>query len=495
MSIERCFVSRAFTSLISGLFLAAFAFGQDYNYNNTYNPNQPAVNPGSISPGSMMQPLRTQPSQTPPKAVLHNGVPVYGTDGQAVNPQPNRTAPPAGYGSPFPTGLPANPAPAAQPQPQPMNRSDYPVRIASTQTDPQRGSIYGLGLPPAPQIAETHPVIGQEYRQPVNPAVQPVQPQPAERQPVHAGRAAPEARVIPFFLTPEEQIELNNFLVRWEKYSEGIRRYDVEFNMFRYDATIPGEDLTKAHKTTFGFFKYIAKPTRFVYCVEGEWVGKEQVKRDDNPKTANIFAEKIIIDEKSVFSFDYNAKKVLQINVPPEMIGRGIADSPLPLIFGAKAADMKRRFSMKIKNVNSGEGKEQLIVLQAKPLLAEDQQEFALIELLLDKNTFRAKGLKRCDIGDKAFTVYELQSPVINNNLSTVLSDIKTYFTPSVPRGWKREVNDWVLDVQMAKREQPNTIPAGIAPPIGSPQPTNLLPVNPSYPRSEIPLYTPNTPR
>lgn len=422
--------------------------------------------------GITASPILQRPIQTPPKRVYQSGALAAPS---VQNPAPvtdGRTLPP-GYGAPFPTGLPIRPANGnnAAAAPSEPNRQNVQLYTGTS----------GTSVPQA-QPASAQPLVGQQYASP--PSSQPApqytqQPLPANnvrqtppipanpanppinRQPVHVGRAAPENRVIPFFLTPEEGKELDEFLTRWEKYSEEIKRYDVDFNMFIYDATIPGNDLNKPYKTAFGFFKY-SKPMRFVYSVEGEWVGNEKVKRSDDPKTANIFAEKIIIDAKSVFRFDYNAKNVLQINVPAEIIGRGIADSPLPLIFGAKAADMKRRFSMKMRTAE--QNGTPLISLQAKPLLLEDQQEFTLIELLIEKNTFRAIGLKRYDINGKAFTVYQLQSPVINGNLGTILADLKTYFTPSIPRGWKHEVNDWAMDVSLEKQEQPVGLPAGSAP-------------------------------
>ncbi|MDR0870950.1 MAG: hypothetical protein LBN39_09175 [Planctomycetaceae bacterium] len=428
MNVLRCSV--IFTA---ALLFTVLSYAQEPQpYYTQQLPPAVAENPT----GTLVQPIQQRPIQTPPKRLYQNGI--ADTAGSSQPGSVNERTLPPGYGAPFPTGLPMPP------------NNGYKVAQVPNNT----GLPNNAGQVPA---ANNPPANAGKF----------------------VGRAAPANRVVPFFLAPEEQIQLDEFLTRWEKYSEQIKRYDVDFNVFIYDATIPGQDLTKPHKTAFGYFKYIAKPMRFVYSVEGEWVGKEQVKRNDDPKTAGIFAEKIIIDEKSVFKFDYNAKNVLQINVPSEIIGRGIADSPLPLIFGAKTDDMKRRFSMRIKTVEQDGS--MMVHLQAKPLLPEDQQEFALVELLLDKNTFRAKGLKRYDINGKAFTVYDLHSPVINGNLSTVLSDIKTYFTPSVPRGWKHEVNDWALEVQMAKREQPGTVPAGIAPPN---QPA-------AEQRNEIQLYSP----
>jgi TIGR03009 family protein len=433
---------------------ATGVFGQAY-------PSQPQPNPTPqplTTSLPIQQPIRQMPLQTPPKTVIHNGVPVYQPN-PAIPNQPamaNRTMP-TGYGSPYPTG-------------QLLPNNNNPVKVATTQT---AGSVYGL--PPQNQPPTNPPTLNQPN--PNQPATT------TEHQRQFVGHAEPPNRIVPFFLAPQEQQELDEFLIRWEKYSLGIKRYDVDFTMFLYDETMMGSIPGKPYKTTFGYFKYIAKPLRFVYHVEGEWVGDKKVERDEK-KNPNIFAEKIIIDEKSVFKYEFNAKKVLQVNVPPELVGKGIADSPLPLIFGAKADEMKKRFSMKI--VTSEQYKSSQIWLQAKPLQIEDQQEFSQIEIRLDKESLRAIALKKEDINGKAFTVYTLLTPIINGRLTSFLEDIRKWFTPAVPDGWTHEVNDWVLEIQMAQQPTttalPGTIPATTQPPFAN---------QPQQPRNEIPLYQP----
>ncbi|MDR3182200.1 MAG: hypothetical protein LBT89_04630 [Planctomycetaceae bacterium] len=307
---------------------------------------------------------------------------------------------------------------------------------------------------------------------PVQPQLQPqkvalVQPVPVQPQPQLKGHSEPAQKIVPFFLNPQEQKELEEFLVRWEKYSRDVKRYDVDFFMSLYNPAIPGSDPNKPHKITFGYFKYIANPLRFVYHVEGEWKNGTKEKRDGE-KNPQIFAEKIMIDEKTVFKYDYNAKSVMQVNVPPEMIGKGIADSPLPLIFGAKADDLKRRFSMKILPTANAER----ILLQARPLLLEDQQEFSLIEIIVDKKTLQALGLRKHDINGEDYTVYELRAPKVNDRLSSVLDDLKTWFSPTIEKGWKHEVNDWVIASPQPQQGTP------------SPQPQQT-----QSQRNEIPLY------
>jgi hypothetical protein len=398
-------------------------------------------------PGAVQQPIRQKPQQTPPKTVIQNGVTVYQQGTNQSNQFPDMTdrTTPLGFGSPYPTGLPL---------------PHGPVKVAAAPS----GSIYGLppqGQPATPQYTNAQP-----------PAIQPNPSIPVNEigNRVHVGHAEPAGRVIPFFLTPKEQQELDEFLARWENYSLGIKRYDVDFNMFLYVGSNPHAVPNTPLKTTFGYFKYIAKPLRFAYHIEGEWLGNKKVEWSE--KSPDIFAEQIIIDEKSVHKYDFNAKKVFRINVPTELIGKGIADSPLPLIFGAKAVDLKKRFSMKL--VTTEQAKEAQIWFQARPLLLEDQQEFSQIEIRLDKATLRAIALKKEDINGKDFTVYVLHTTRTNDRLHTVIEDVKQFFTPATPKGWQLEVNDWAAEAQTAQ-----------------PQPAVA---NQPQPLTEIPLYQPKIP-
>jgi TIGR03009 family protein len=299
---------------------------------------------------------------------------------------------------------------------------------------------------------------------------------PAGQQPppgmTHMGRAEPASRIIPFFLNPEEQQELDEFLARWERYSTSIKRYDVNFTVHEYDMTIPGAETNKPTRICYGYFKYIANPTRFVYVIEGEERDGKRIKRDD--KNPHIYAEKTIIEEKRVFKFDYNSKTVYQINVPPELIGKGIADSPLPLIFGARADDLKRRFSMKVVNRPDG-----MIVLYARPLLPEDQQEFKELQILLEKD-LRAKALMQYDINDKSRKAFELKEPKIDDRLGYIIEDMAKFFKPDKPIGWKLEVSDWTIES-----------PAQPVPTMGVPRPQMGNPM-PSYPNpnpNDMQLY------
>lgn len=248
-----------------------------------------------------------------------------------------------------------------------------------------------------------------------------------------------DTRLPPFILQPQEQRELDAFLARWERISDSIKQYHADFDMWKYDATVPGIAPNTPYQRPFGSFRFIS-PDKFVYYIEGERINGNKVKRDDKANV-NVLEEKIIIDNQAVYYYDYNAKKVRKSSIPPEMIRKGFADSPLPLIFGAKAADLKKRFSMKLTTRPDLVGKE--IWLEAIPLNPEDQQEFRKLEIHLDNDTLRAKALKKEDINGKAYDAYVFNDVKIYSNFVTALSPaIIELFTPNVPRGWQVEVTE-----------------------------------------------------
>ena len=381
---------------------------------------------GQYSPLPVGQPILQQPLQTPPKSMTLNGVPVQ------PNAQPdNRTLPP-GYGSPYPTGQPG------------------------AVTTPQPGGVYGIPPQPGPPIR-----VAQ-----ANPAVASTAPGvvvgPDGRQYLHVGRAEPEFQVVPFVLTPVEQQELDEFLDRWEQFSSTIKTFEVGFTCYEYEPAVKEDG--PLH-TTYGYFKYTS-PRRFVFHVEGQWVNGKQVKNGSKE-------EKTIIDGNTVYEYDFKEKAVNQHNIDPELMARGFADSPLPLIFGARADEMKRRFSMKI--VTANDYKDSQVWLAVKPLLIADQTEFRALEIRIDKKTLRATALKKEEVLNGTHKVYVLSDHKINTPFASIIQ----FFKPDVPPGMTLVVVDTPLP-------QPDSGQPKNANPFPNVMPTNPAPPNPG---NEIKLY------
>ena len=367
------------------------------------------------------QPIQQQPLQAPPKWITIDGVPV-----QSHGPQPGQTPMP-GYGSPYPTGQ----------------------QVASPS-----GSVYGLPPQREPQ-AGPPPIYVAQANAPTG---------PDGRQ--HMGRAEPDSRIVPFVLTPAEQKELDDFLDRWEQFSAGIKSFEVDFTAWE---NIPFLNPNGPAFSTFGYFKYTA-PNRFVFHVEGQWIDGKAVKGGSR-------VDKKIIDGNSIYDYDFKAKEVKQYKIAQELLARGFADSPLPIIFGAKADEMKKRFSMRI--VTPDAHKDSQVWLQVKPLLLVDQQDFLGLEIRIDKKTLRAFALKKEDINDKAWTSYALS----NHRINSPFEAIRVFFKPDIPVDMKLVVVEDLPLPQPAGPRSDNGLPrtANPYPPTQLPQPPN--------PGNEIRLY------
>ncbi|MDR1485047.1 MAG: hypothetical protein LBT09_09510 [Planctomycetaceae bacterium] len=482
---------------ITLLFVTINFAQQPTTYPYTY---QPTTDP-PLQPRKPTQPntpinngtLQMQPMQIPPKNITNNGVVTY--QNQPTTP----TQPTAGFNSPFPTNLAQPNQPERPTQP---NHGSYPPNINPPNSNPNPSYNPNPSNPRQPYNPSASggrfPQVGVGGGNGNNVTINGagngvVRVADAGR---HVGHSAPIVRVHPFILKPEEQRELDEFLLRWERYSETVNNYEVDFNAFYYDPTNPlsppvtqNEPQLKPLKIMFGYFKFTT-PKKFVYHVEGEWQKKERIKYIDPEITPNVTAEKTIIDGQSLFFYDFPAKKVIQYRMPPEVLNRTIANGPFPLIFGAKAVDMKKRFSMKI--VTNPDYRDKEIWLWAVPLLADDQQEFVKIEIRLDKRTLNAMALKRIDQNEKSYTTYTLQNPRVNR--LTGFTGLSNIFYPDVPRGWKHEIRE-----QLQANANPHSNPTSttnITP--NRPQPPNTVPLpnqitkpHTTQPRTEVPLYNP----
>ena len=237
----------------------------------------------------------------------------------------------------------------------------------------------------------------------------------------------------PFALNPDEQKELDEFLVRWENFNATIKRFDVGFYLLEYDPAIPGVAPNTPYRICFGFFVYAADPKRLRFDIEGEWRDGKRMTRRENP---HIHAGTMIIRERSIFKYNHNFQMVLQINASPEMIETKIANCPLVLTFGGKADDLKQRFSMKIERRPEGN-----IVLHARPLLVENHREFRELVMLLDGETLYPRGLKLYDRGT-GYKVFQLNNVRIRS-MAAGNPEAILIFTPVIPQDWRRETFDW----------------------------------------------------
>lgn len=441
-------------------FLCLFVVALYVGHGSVWGQNIPATAPRPLSVGlAQMPPNHAQPLYTAPNQVLPNQTPPkrMTVNGEQVDPQQYARQQ---QFSPQPSYQATSPQPG---MPQ--------LAVNTTQ------ATYGTAAPnPAYGNAHIASPQAQPSLVPENPA-SPLssisRPQVSAPQvPIQQQLPTPPA---PFQLTSEQLKELDAFLLRWEEQSSKIKRFELGFILCYFAGGVdPNSDPTKETFRAYGLFNYVA-PDKILYNVLGEIKDGKLVKESR--------AEKKLYDGKSFYEYDFNAKKVVEYPLTPEMRSKGVADGPLPLIFGAKADDMKRRYWMRIVTEPSYREKE--VWLEIWPRWREDAVEFNRIELRLDAVKLEPIAMRKHEINGLSKTDYIFRDVKINNSLDKMLEIVKSLFTPDVPFGWTREVRDFTAQMQPQQVAGQNLMPNSAS----LPQPAQETPA--AEPPKTLELYTP----
>ncbi len=209
---------------------------------------------------------------------------------------------------------------------------------------------------------------GQQRQVPIVPAQQAIQQGFA--------RAAQQ----PFApLSTEEQAWVDQVLSTWEQHSANIKRYSCDLYRWQFDPTRYDVHHTEAEGTL-----------RFEGPGKGELrlaevrtlaeLGPPAVYRV-NPREPH--GEHWICDGDWVHILDHNQKKANRIQLPPEMRGKLVYRSPLPFVFGVKAAELKQRYW--IRPLNRPERPKELW-LEVFPKHASDAGNYSRLQVGLDRS-------------------------------------------------------------------------------------------------------------
>ncbi len=107
------------------------------------------------------------------------------------------------------------------------------------------------------------------------------------------------------------------------------------------------------------------------------YVSDSVVSDDELELTAILIHEKVHVYER-------NDKVVNRYDLPPEMQGVGIFQSPLPFLFGVKGKDVKERYW--IRPIPPENGSQTEVWLEAYPKTAADAANYQKVLVVLDVN-------------------------------------------------------------------------------------------------------------
>ena len=241
-------------------------------------------------------------------------------------------------------------------------------------------------------------------------------------------------------LTLQEAADLDRFLDHWEKRSSQIQYYETEFQCWEKGKIL--EDLNQ-ERSTYGTIRYVA-PNKGSFEVLGLVVDKKRQPAPPENQT------KFLSTGDQIYSYDFAEKHVTIYTVPVDQ-REGIAGGgPIPFVFGAKAADLKKRYYLRMRTspqlAERGE-----ICLEAFPRTAEDAAEFKSVRLFFDARKLIPKAFVKVDVNEKGRETYQfLGDPKINPvNMARILPP------PDIPKGWTKEEID--LQQELPQTTPPNT--------------------------------------
>lgn len=243
--------------------------------------------------------------------------------------------------------------------------------------------------------------------------------------------------------------ELERLLTDWAASSENIKRLEGDHLRRVYDLVYEVEKLSQ------GRFYYETPDKGRINITPVEITKKMLEQRESGEVPTKKRKDGTPFELKSdqeecwscdglrVYELDIQQKQARVAQLPAEMQGKNIMNSPLPFLFGLPPEDAKRRFEMSlIRPIDPKAGKASLHIL---PRLPQDAASWASADVILDLKTFLPIAVQLVDPAGTKITVYSFSNLKVNENkfFDSLFDkqDPKTRFTPDL-RGFNVNVSD-----------------------------------------------------
>lgn len=194
-------------------------------------------------------------------------------------------------------------------------------------------------------------------------------------------------------LTPSHVQYLDQLLNYWETNSDKIKRYQCQFTNWTYNSMqVPIRDPQSNHvyaqTISTGTVKFAA-PDKGLFDTSKVWAfdRKRYAEKKDPFREAPELRQKWHCDGKAIYEFLYTRKELVETPIPPSMQGERIVDGPLPFLFGAKAAELKKRYWIRVITPKE-RGEKGEYWLEAYPKFRRDAANFQKVEIILEKTDF-----------------------------------------------------------------------------------------------------------
>jgi hypothetical protein len=249
-------------------------------------------------------------------------------------------------------------------------------------------------------------------------------------------------------MSPELQRELDRLLQVWSEASSKIERLQgkhvriVYDNVFETERQAEGEfAYQKADKGRINLIPITVTP-ELVAAREREVIDARAQNRSPQVRTKVKTGEPFELiadrpeqwscDGERVFSLDMEKQEATVAQLPVDMRGGNIMDSPLPFLFGMPPVEAKRRFSMGFRSgkFDPSTGKAYLTIY---PRLPQDAANWSKADLILDLKTFLPSAVQLADPAGTKITVYKFRDCVKNQSTFVgILLGENPKFTPDL---------------------------------------------------------------
>lgn len=259
-------------------------------------------------------------------------------------------------------------------------------------------------------------------------------------------------------LSADHLAYIDQLLAYWEGSSAKIDMFECEFESWEYDPVFgpkrDAEGVLPAKTISRGTIKFKA-PDKGLYFVHHIW----EYRQTDDPraepyqpamidrgdKAAEPMQEKWICDGEFVFEYNFQDKKLIKRELPPELKGEGLAHGPLPFLFGAKKDDIKTRYWLRVITPEGSQGE---YWLEAYPKYPADARNYQKVVIILDEADFLPKATELFDPNfhaetNPARTVFQFNKREIFNEGNSLNPEnlikrfSREFFNPKAERGWQ----------------------------------------------------------
>ncbi len=237
-------------------------------------------------------------------------------------------------------------------------------------------------------------------------------------------------------LEPAALAQLQQILAAWEQQSKATKTLECTFQVWHFDtfAAPAGVHATKGD----GVIRYAA-PDKGLFRVDRKVFYKGM--KDEKPtyeEEPGQFGEHWVCNGQELIEFDRGAQECRVQQLPPEMQGQQIFNSPLPFVFNLDARQIQERYW--VRQVASPD--QATVLLEAWPKRQVDRAQYKVVQIALDTSTFSPRMLRMFapNFHDKLapkWDHYQFDNVKRNSVGAGITQFLRTFIDEKPPANWK----------------------------------------------------------